>query len=138
MDISSFLLLDFNALNSSKAIHYDFSFCQVLASLVYFADSASPCPITVPILYTYLTERLPSFVTVSDASLETIALLRVLHAINRHWDSLYDVSGLKQTHPLHFFVVLSLVGFSVSWFCDMASTALPLPCILCHLQTVQA
>ena len=58
------------------------------------ADSGSPCPITVPILTTYLTDRLPAFVTVTDASLDTIALLRVLHAINRHWASLYDVSML--------------------------------------------
>jgi hypothetical protein len=49
---------------------------------------------------------------VSDASLETIALLRVLHAINRHWDSLYDESGLLQTHPLPVFVVLSLYDVS--------------------------
>ncbi|XP_070173831.1 E3 ubiquitin-protein ligase TRIP12-like isoform X3 [Littorina saxatilis] len=58
--------------------------------------SGSPCPITVPILTTYLTDRLPAFVTVTDASLDTIALLRVLHAINRHWASLYDVSFFAQ------------------------------------------
>ncbi|XP_076454353.1 E3 ubiquitin-protein ligase TRIP12-like isoform X2 [Babylonia areolata] len=59
-------------------------------------DGGSPTPITVPVLTTYLTDRLPSFVTVTDTSLDTIALLRVLHAINRHWASLYDVSFFPQ------------------------------------------
>ncbi|KAL8586262.1 hypothetical protein ACOMHN_003777 [Nucella lapillus] len=60
-------------------------------------DGGSPSPITVPVLTTYLTDRLPSFVTVADTSLDTVALLRVLHALNRHWASLYDVSFFP--HP---------------------------------------
>lgn len=56
------------------------------------ADSGVTCPITVPILTSFLIPHLPAFVTVSDSSLETIALLRVLHALNRHWATMYDVS----------------------------------------------
>lgn len=59
---------------------------------------SSVSPITVPILTTYLTDRLPAFVTVTDASLEVIALLRVLHALNRHWATLYDASFFP--HPI--------------------------------------
>ncbi|CAL1542098.1 unnamed protein product [Lymnaea stagnalis] len=47
-----------------------------------------------PVLQNFLSDKLPPSVTVQDASLETIALLRVLHALNRHWSSMYDVSFL--------------------------------------------
>ena len=55
-------------------------------------DFRASSPVSTPILHNYLTENLPSSVTVQDASLETIALLRVLYALNRHWASMYDVS----------------------------------------------
>jgi len=53
--------------------------------------STSPVP-PAPVLQTFLSDCLPLSVTVQDASLETISLLRVCHALNRHWDNLYDVS----------------------------------------------
>ncbi|XP_045199519.2 E3 ubiquitin-protein ligase TRIP12-like isoform X2 [Mercenaria mercenaria] len=49
------------------------------------------CPVIVPALNAYLTEKLPAFVTVQDASLEVIALLRILHAFNRYWSTVYEV-----------------------------------------------
>lgn len=48
-------------------------------------------------LLPYLSATLPSSVTVQDASLEVIALLRVLHALNRYWGSLYQLSTY---HPI--------------------------------------
>ncbi|XP_041350022.1 E3 ubiquitin-protein ligase TRIP12-like isoform X2 [Gigantopelta aegis] len=50
------------------------------------------CSVIVPILASYLTEKLPAFVTIQDPSLDVISLLRVLYALNRYWATLYDVS----------------------------------------------
>ncbi|XP_062604886.1 E3 ubiquitin-protein ligase TRIP12-like [Saccostrea cucullata] len=49
------------------------------------------CPVMVPALNAYLTDKLPAFVTVQDASLDIIALLRILHAFNRYWSTMYEV-----------------------------------------------
>ena len=100
------------------------------------ADSGSPCPITVPILTTYLTDRLPAFVTVTDASLDTIALLRVLHAINRHWASLYDVStlesGILLSGMVWLFVSFPRAGLSGLELCAL----FPPWCLRAHLRAV--
>ncbi|XP_046393216.1 E3 ubiquitin-protein ligase TRIP12 isoform X4 [Ischnura elegans] len=40
-------------------------------------------------LKNFLNSRLPESVSIQDASLEVLCLLRVLHALNRHWGSLY-------------------------------------------------
>ncbi|WAR12555.1 TRIPC-like protein, partial [Mya arenaria] len=53
------------------------------------------CPGFVPALNAYLTDKLPAFVTVQDPSLDVIALLRILHAFNRCWATVYEV-------PSHF------------------------------------
>ena len=70
----------------------------------------SPCvdvracsPVSQPILQNFLSEKLPSNVTVQDASIDTIALLRVINALNRHWASMYDVSVKTNTSFLIFF-----------------------------------
>lgn len=42
-------------------------------------------------LTAFLTPTLPPCVTIKDPSLEVLALLRVLHGLNRHWSTLYDV-----------------------------------------------
>lgn len=51
------------------------------------------CEGVVPIpqspLTPFLTSSLPESVTIQDASLEVLCLLRVLHALNRYWSSLY-------------------------------------------------
>lgn len=49
------------------------------------------CPVMVPALNAYLTDKLPAFVTVVDSSLEVIALLRILHAFNNYWSTMYEV-----------------------------------------------
>lgn len=49
------------------------------------------CPMMVPVLNAYLTDKLPAFVTVTDASVDVIALLRILHAFNRYWSTMYEV-----------------------------------------------
>jgi len=47
----------------------------------------------VPALNAYLTDKLPAFVTVQDPSLDVIALLRILHAFNNFWATVYEVKA---------------------------------------------
>ncbi|XP_021365731.1 E3 ubiquitin-protein ligase TRIP12-like isoform X1 [Mizuhopecten yessoensis] len=56
------------------------------------------CPMMVPALNAYLTDKLPAFVTVTDASVDVIALLRILHAFNRYWSTMYEV--MFSTKPI--------------------------------------
>ena len=49
------------------------------------------CLFVVPALESYLTPQLPANVTVKDPALPVLALLRVLHALNRYWSCLYEV-----------------------------------------------
>lgn len=56
------------------------------------AFSDGNCPVIVPALNAYLTDRLPAFVSVQDPSLDVIALLRILHAFNRYWSTVYEVN----------------------------------------------
>lgn len=51
------------------------------------------CPLTP-----YLTPVLPLSVTISDASLDGLCLLRLLHSLNRHWGVLFP--HLKSVSPL--------------------------------------
>ena len=44
-----------------------------------------------PALEAYLTSTLPATVTVQDPALQVLALLRTIHALNRHWSLLYEV-----------------------------------------------
>jgi E3 ubiquitin-protein ligase TRIP12 len=37
----------------------------------------------------FLVPKLPDLETVEDASIEVLALLRILNGLNRHWPSLY-------------------------------------------------
>lgn len=46
-------------------------------------------PLVVSPLIPYLLPRLPDLETVEDASIEVLALLRILNGLNRHWPSLY-------------------------------------------------
>lgn len=63
--------------------------CSVLS---FYVTIDGHCPVMVPALNAYLTDKLPAFVTVQDASLDVIALLRILHAFNRYWSTMYEVS----------------------------------------------
>jgi len=63
-----------------------------LSTISCHSFSDGNCPGFVPALNAYLTDKLPAFVTVQDASLDVIALLRILHAFNRYWATVYEVS----------------------------------------------
>ncbi|CRK99378.1 CLUMA_CG012674, isoform A [Clunio marinus] len=53
----------------------------------FWADGSVP-PIASP-LVPFLVPKLPDLETVEDASIEVLALLRILNGLNRHWPSLY-------------------------------------------------
>lgn len=53
----------------------------------FWADGTAP-PIVSP-LTSFLVPKLPELETVEDASIEVLALLRILNGLNRHWSSLY-------------------------------------------------
>ncbi|KAK1132954.1 hypothetical protein K0M31_014321 [Melipona bicolor] len=59
---------------------------------------AQRCP-----LDPYLLPTLPSSVTITDASLDGLCLLRLLHALNRHWGVLFPhLKGLSLLSPQDF------------------------------------
>ena len=43
----------------------------------------------------FLSMRLPEYVTVEDPSLEVLNLLRIVHALNRHWGFLFQLVDYK-------------------------------------------
>ena len=47
----------------------------------------------------FLTARLPDCVNVEDPSLEVLNLLRIVHALNRHWGFLYQLVDYKPILP---------------------------------------
>ena len=49
-------------------------------------------PTCLSALESFLVPTLPASVTVRDPALQVIALLRVLHALDRYWFCLYEVS----------------------------------------------
>jgi len=51
-------------------------------------------------LEAYVNSSLPAHVTVKDPSLDVLALLRLLHGLRSHWDTLFDVC-----HPLSLTVL---------------------------------
>lgn len=53
----------------------------------FWADGTAP-PIASP-LTQFLMPKLPDLETVEDASIEVLALIRILNGLNRHWPSLY-------------------------------------------------
>ncbi|KAK7067184.1 hypothetical protein SK128_012433 [Halocaridina rubra] len=62
------------------------------------------------VLDQYLTANLPASVTVSDPSLEVLALLRVLYALNRHYGSLYPPALYPSPLPITEFTNLKLTA----------------------------
>ncbi|XP_069194924.1 E3 ubiquitin-protein ligase TRIP12 isoform X3 [Procambarus clarkii] len=62
------------------------------------------------VLDQYLTANLPASVTVSDPSIEVLALLRVLHALNRHYGSLYPTACYPSPLPTAEFTNLKLTA----------------------------
>ncbi|XP_037076185.1 LOW QUALITY PROTEIN: E3 ubiquitin-protein ligase TRIP12-like [Pollicipes pollicipes] len=67
-----------------------------------WSDGVAPEPVC-PLL-AYLTPRLPDHVTVSDPCLETLHLLRLLHALCRHYGSLYNMSRFVPLLPAQEFI----------------------------------
>jgi len=72
----------------------------------------------------FLTTSLPDSVTIQDASLPVLCLLRVLSALNRHWGSLYPyaqyrpilsyaVSALLVTARMRWTLLLTLLWFAL-------------------------
>jgi hypothetical protein len=57
---------------------------------LYVTEGSNPT--VMPLLESYLSNQLPANVTVQDPALPVLSLLRILHALNRHWMSLYDVN----------------------------------------------
>lgn len=58
----------------------------------------------------FLTSRLPECVTVEDPSLEVLNLLRIVHALNRHWGFLYQLVDYKPILPSHELVNTKLTA----------------------------
>lgn len=54
-----------------------------------FTEGIVPTPKSP--LDVYMTPKLPVTVSVQDSSLSVLCLLRVLHALNRFWGTLYNV-----------------------------------------------
>ena len=50
-------------------------------------------------LLPFLSTQLPDTVTIQDASLPVLCLLRVLNALNRHWGTLYPFITYKSIIP---------------------------------------
>ncbi|KAK6633232.1 hypothetical protein RUM44_003833 [Polyplax serrata] len=55
-------------------------------------------------LLPFLTNKLPESVTIQDSSLQVLNLLRVLHALNRYWGTLYNITSYSELLPLHCFI----------------------------------
>lgn len=53
----------------------------------FWTDGTVPSILSA--LIPYLLPKLPDLETVEDASIEVLALLRILNGLNRHWPSLY-------------------------------------------------
>ncbi|CAB3366687.1 Hypothetical predicted protein [Cloeon dipterum] len=52
----------------------------------------------------FLHPRLPDNVTINDASLDVLCLLRVLHALSRYWGTLYQLPFSKSLLPQQEFI----------------------------------
>lgn len=53
-------------------------------------------PAIVSPLIPFLLPKLPDLETVEDASIDVLALLRILNGLNRHWATLYY--SVRQSH----------------------------------------
>jgi hypothetical protein len=55
----------------------------------HFCALEGVVPLLQSPLQPFLSSQLPDTVSIQDASLEVLCLLRVLHALNRYWGTLY-------------------------------------------------
>lgn len=62
-------------------------------------------PAIVSPLVSFLSAKLPDVVTVQDASLDALCMLRIINALNRHWATLYfsvpQIPIVAQTEFIH-------------------------------------
>lgn len=69
----------------------------------FWTDGAVP-PVHSPLLQ-FLVSKLPDVVTVQDASLDVLSLLRIVNALNRHWSALYfsvpHINIIQQSEFVH-------------------------------------
>ncbi|XP_058455043.1 E3 ubiquitin-protein ligase TRIP12 [Malaya genurostris] len=69
----------------------------------FWNDGAAP--LIVSSLTPFLTSKLPEVVTVQDASLDALCMLRIINALNRHWATLYfsvpQIQIIPQTEFIH-------------------------------------
>jgi len=56
------------------------------------SEATAPCSVSA--LEAFVTPSLPAHVTIKDPSLDVLALLRLLHGLSCHWDTLFDVCYL--------------------------------------------
>nr|NP_001287163.1 circadian trip, isoform M [Drosophila melanogaster]AHN57162.1 circadian trip, isoform M [Drosophila melanogaster] len=62
-------------------------------------------PVVISALKPFLSSSLPAdVVTVQDASLDALCMLRVIHALNRHWDHLYGCVVRQNIIPQSDFI----------------------------------
>ena len=58
----------------------------------------------------FLTAKLPDYVTVDDPSMQVLNLLRVIHSLNRHWGFLYQLVDYRPILPSHEFINTKLTA----------------------------
>ena len=83
----------------------------------FWTDGSIPSVLSP--LIPYLQSKLPDIETVEDASIEVLALLRVLNGLNRHWPSLYYSVPHSQIIPQSEFIH-SKVRFKFILFISLA------------------
>lgn len=75
-------------------------------------------PAIVSPLTQFLTSALPmDVVTVQDASLDALCMLRIVNALNRNWSSLYDCVRHEQIIPQSEFIHSKVSGSSRNLLC---------------------
>ncbi|KAL0280843.1 UNVERIFIED_CONTAM: hypothetical protein PYX00_002014 [Menopon gallinae] len=52
----------------------------------------------------FLTRKLPESVTIQDASLQVLNLLRILHSLSRYWGTLYNIPSYSELLPINCFI----------------------------------
>lgn len=67
------------------------------------------CPQLTSALEPYLVSSLPG-ITVADPSMEVIVLLRILHALNKYWYTMYETTSSEQPVSSQEFVSAKLTA----------------------------
>lgn len=81
----------------------------------FFFSLEGVVPLLQSPLQPFLSSQLPDTVSIQDASLEVLCLLRVLHALNRYWGTLYP--GVEYVPILSQQVCIADSGVSCELVC---------------------